>query len=175
MTRDFIQFFGLPDSKTQLRLTRDIIMSHYQKAEAEWRDFIAHLDSEGYLSHAEAQQRSALKAEDNLAAWLEGLHIEGDDQDPLRNTHCSHPTLNTSNAAMLRCSYCHNPSAVLRKCGGCSKARYVECREPYLFFRLPRPSGIATPPVRSCIGQSTRLRASKRRTRPDKKIKCFIV
>lgn len=126
MTREFIRFFGLPDSKTQLRLTRDIIMGRYEKADTEWRNFIAHLDSDGYLSHAEAQQRSALKAEDNLAAWLEGLNIEGDEHDSLGNTHCTHPTLNTSNAAMSRCSYCHNPSAVLRKCGGCSKTRYCD-------------------------------------------------
>lgn len=123
MTREFIQFFGLPDSKTQLRLTREIIVGRYRQADEEWRDFIAHLDSEGYLSHEEAQRRSALRAEDNLAAWLEGMHIEGGDSAHLPNTHCTHPALNSSSAAMSRCSYCHNPSAVLRKCGGCSKTR----------------------------------------------------
>ena len=123
MTKEFIKFFSMPDSKTQLRLTRDLIIDRYQMAEVEWRDFITRLDSKGYHSHEEAQQQSALKAEDNLTAWLEGLNLEGDDHDRLKHTHCSHPSLNSSTAALSHCSYCHNPSAVLRKCSGCGKTR----------------------------------------------------
>ena len=121
-TREFIKFFGFPDSKTQLRLTREIIMGRYQQADAEWHDFIAHMDRSGYVSHEEAQRRSAMKAGDNLAAWLEGIHVA--DDDVVFNAHHGlHPSLNSSSAAMLRCSYCHNPSAALRKCSGCAKTR----------------------------------------------------
>lgn len=118
ITREFGKFFGLPDSKTQLRLVRDVIMQRYEKAEREWYDFIIRLDS--LYSTEEAQQRSTLSAEDNLAAWLEGLNLVEHGE----SHHCSHPKLNTSTAELWHCSYCHNPSAMLKKCAGCGKTRY---------------------------------------------------
>ncbi|GJE93743.1 hypothetical protein PsYK624_099040 [Phanerochaete sordida] len=119
MTREFEKFFGTPDSKTQLRLVRDIVRQRYERAEREWRDFLARLDT--LHGSAEAEQRSAAHAGDNLAAWLEGLGVEDHDTH-----HCSHPSLNTSHAELWHCSHCHNPSAVLRKCSGCGKTRYCD-------------------------------------------------
>lgn len=119
VSREFEKFFGTPDSKTQLRLVRDIVKERYTRAEREWHDFLVHLDA--LPSSEAATQRSAAHAEDNLAAWLEGLSVEDHEQ-----RLCGHPALGTSHAELWHCSYCHNPSAVLRKCSGCGKTRYCD-------------------------------------------------
>lgn len=65
------------------------------------------------------------KAEDRLAAWLDDIQDElGDDIDNGRPQMSSHAKCVKTNPTELhRCSWCGNPSAVLRKCGGCEKAR----------------------------------------------------
>jgi hypothetical protein len=59
---------------------------------------------------------AADKAEDDLAAWLGDEHFEGEDRPA---------TFNDSHVELYRCSWCGNPSAILRKCAGCSKTRYA--------------------------------------------------
>ncbi|EKM57053.1 uncharacterized protein PHACADRAFT_254580 [Phanerochaete carnosa HHB-10118-sp] len=120
ITREFGKFYSIPDSKTQLRLVRDVIVQRYEQAEREWRDLIPRLDNNPHSSE-DVQKRSALNAEDNLAAWLEGLSVEEHGE-----RHCSHPSLNASPAELWHCSHCHNPSAMLRKCSGCGKTRYCD-------------------------------------------------
>ena len=49
---------------------------------------------------------------------------DGADEHAHPHPHaCSHPKISMNNAALYRCTWCGNPSAVLRKCGGCGKTR----------------------------------------------------
>ncbi|GBE89126.1 hypothetical protein SCP_1501290 [Sparassis crispa] len=115
----FGKFLGNPPKRTQMRLTQEMIFDLYPKAVEEWKDVIARFDTGG----SEDKSISAEKAEDDLAAWLDDLKVDDDSPQPER---CSHPKINTNSVALYRCSWCSNPSAVLRKCGGCSKTRYCD-------------------------------------------------
>ena len=119
ITREFQQHFNIPEKKTQLRLIQELIVNRYERGYNEWKDFIAHLDS--LHSTEEEQEQSAIDAEDNLAAWLEGTNLDDHERE---NRGCGgHARTDASNAELGHCSFCHNPSAVLRKCAGCGKAR----------------------------------------------------
>ena len=120
ITKKFSDFFGTKQFNTNLKLTRELVVARYSVAWKEWNTLITRLD--GMHTSGVAQERGAGKAEDNLSAWLAGLHVDGEDEDP---HHCTHPNINTNTVSLYHCSYCNNPSAVLRKCGGCSKTRCV--------------------------------------------------
>ncbi|KAH6905836.1 hypothetical protein BKA70DRAFT_1107218 [Coprinopsis sp. MPI-PUGE-AT-0042] len=80
--------------------------------------------------------------EDDLAAWLDNLQLEegeaSDDENHGGHDHCHRRDMNrhiheiaytkdpADRAALYRCSYCGNPSAGLKKCSGCEKARYCD-------------------------------------------------
>jgi hypothetical protein len=67
------------------------------------------------------------KATDDLAAWLDDyLHVDDDEQDEKYHAHttcASRARVSANTVALYRCSNCGNPSASLRKCGGCGKTR----------------------------------------------------
>ncbi len=119
IARQFYEFFGIRQYKTELRLTRELVVSQYSSAVQEWGPFVRRFDSLG-SDPEKAQDQGASKAEDNLAAWLEGMHV---DDGQGCHTKCSHPKLTTKSVELYRCSHCGNPSAILRKCGGCAKTR----------------------------------------------------
>lgn len=121
MAKEFNKFFGTRESNTNLKLTRELIVSRYKEAWMEWGAFITRFDS--MHSSGSAQEQGEIKAEDNLSTWLEGLHVEGDNND--NGHHCTHPKISPNSVGLYQCSYCNNPSAVLRKCAGCGKTRYV--------------------------------------------------
>jgi hypothetical protein len=66
-------------------------------------------------------------AKGGLAAWLERAEPEDVDSGGhvIEASHYDHPAVNLNDLPLYRCSWCGNPSAILRKCRGCSKARYV--------------------------------------------------
>lgn len=74
---------------------------------------------------------STENSEDDLAAWLEDMHMEDGQLEP---EHCLHPKINSNQVALYRCSWCGNPSAVLRKCSGCTKTRseYLSASERFI-------------------------------------------
>ncbi|TFK85225.1 hypothetical protein K466DRAFT_552464 [Polyporus arcularius HHB13444] len=119
----FMKMLNFTIKKTQMRLTREIILDLYSKGVKEWGSFIKHFDE--LDARAEKQRPiSSTQADDDLAAWLENMKLEeGEDARPHM---CSHPKISTNNVALYRCSWCGNPSAVLRKCGGCAKTRYCD-------------------------------------------------
>ena len=121
-----MRFLGLTIKKTQIRLTRELVLNQYVKAAEEFGAFIRRFDD---LDSRADQQRpiSSTQADDDLAAWLENLKLENG-EDESEPHMCSHPRISTNNVELYRCSWCGNPSAVLRKCGGCGKTRYVLCR-----------------------------------------------
>ncbi|OBZ77723.1 hypothetical protein A0H81_02629 [Grifola frondosa] len=98
----------------------DLATNSYPAAVKEWGDFIARFDKLD-ATVDDHPDISPSKAEDDLAAWLDNLRMDdGEEEHP---HHCAHPKINTNSVALYRCSWCGNPSAVLRKCAGCGKTR----------------------------------------------------
>lgn len=94
--------------KTNLRLGKETIVRLYPSAVKEFGDVIAKVAS------SKSPHVSPEKLVDDLAAWLEDTHVE-------ENGHCSdlggsHPVITTNAVSLYRCSWCGNPSAILRKC-----------------------------------------------------------
>ncbi|KAJ6532723.1 hypothetical protein DFH09DRAFT_993655 [Mycena vulgaris] len=113
---DFSNWLGVIPPKTNLRLTQQTVVRLFPDAVEEWGEFITN------NSGLEVATPSAEKVEDDLATWLGDVHLE----DEL-SEHCHQPaTFNTSHVELYRCSWCGNPSAILRKCAGCSKTRYCD-------------------------------------------------
>lgn len=117
---EFSQLVGITPPKTQLRLTQQNIVKRYPTAVNEWKDLVARFDEET----PDECTISMETAEDNLAAWLDEIHLDQGDEDGPRPQRCSHPRVSPNNVALYRCSWCGNPSAALRKCSGCEKTRY---------------------------------------------------
>ncbi|KAF7334284.1 Bin3-type SAM domain-containing protein [Mycena sanguinolenta] len=143
---DFSNWVGVPVPKTQLRLTQQTVVRLFPAAAEEWGEFYARTSS----GHGGQPDLTAEKVEDDLAAWLEDLHLEGERDD--------RPTMTTfSNVELYRCSWCGNPSAILRKCAGCSKARY-NTRFSYHLRPNPDYSGTAMALAKSRTGKIIRGR-----------------
>ncbi|EGO29215.1 hypothetical protein SERLADRAFT_359379 [Serpula lacrymans var. lacrymans S7.9] len=125
---EFGIFSGTIPPNTQLRLTQQTVVKLYSSATEEWGPVIAHFDSlAAYDSDHQGQSViSAEKAEDDLAAWLDEMRLDDGAQDESCIARCSHPRIRANSVELYRCSYCGNPSAVLRKCSGCAKARYCD-------------------------------------------------
>ncbi|KIJ63203.1 hypothetical protein HYDPIDRAFT_176220 [Hydnomerulius pinastri MD-312] len=118
---DFSRFFGINPPKTQLRLTQETILKYFTPGAQKWSSIVSRFDS------AVAEEDHVIspgRAEDQLVAWLEDIRLENGDQE--RPERCSHARITTNTVELYRCSWCGNPSAVLRKCSGCEKARYCD-------------------------------------------------
>ncbi|KAH7882394.1 hypothetical protein F5I97DRAFT_1816994 [Phlebopus sp. FC_14] len=119
---EFSRLFGIIPPKTQLRLTQEVILKHYTPGIKKWSTVVSRLDS---TMDEEDHTISLENAEDQLTAWLEDIRLDNGDQEPLPE-RCSHPKITTNTVELYRCSWCGNPSAMLRKCGGCEKVRYCD-------------------------------------------------
>ncbi|KAI0351545.1 hypothetical protein OH77DRAFT_1411022 [Trametes cingulata] len=135
---EFMKHMGYPIAKTQLNLARELILSLYTDGAKEWGTFVKRfdeLDAEIQASHFQA----APDADDGLAEWLERVDLgDSDEEDGHGNHRHGHghshrrgPPVpkaksETSSYELYRCSWCGNPSAVLRKCAGCGKTRYCD-------------------------------------------------
>nr|VWP00492.1 Serine hydroxymethyltransferase (EC [Ganoderma boninense] len=110
--------------RTQMRLAREMLLRLYPKAIDEWGAWIQRFDE--LDAHADRHKPiSSTQADDDLAAWLENMKLEDGADDPMHR-ECTHPRISVNNVSLYRCSWCGNPSAVLRKCGGCGKTRYCD-------------------------------------------------
>lgn len=121
---------GNAPAKTELRQTQQMVVSMYPDASKQWGEVIERFDKNRIAKEPEIL---AEKVDDDLAAWLDDLHLENGDHES-HPEGFSHPVLNDDYVALYRCSYCGNPSAMLRKCSGCEKARYAHsrsCTLPY--------------------------------------------
>ncbi|KAI0056850.1 hypothetical protein BV25DRAFT_1831839 [Artomyces pyxidatus] len=118
---DIARFLGRPISQTQMRLARATIVERLPKAWQEWGDVVSR-----FVDHTKAEL-SAEKAEDDLTTWLAKLEIGDENMMGHHDDgHRTHPAINLNDVALYRCSWCGNPSAILRKCRGCQKARYCD-------------------------------------------------
>ncbi|KAJ7253706.1 hypothetical protein B0H12DRAFT_1116271 [Mycena haematopus] len=112
---DCSNWIGVPPPKTYLRLTQQTVVKLFPDAAEEWGEFYAR------ISPGDQPDLTAEKVEDDLAAWLGDLHLEGE-----RDDHSQLAAFSNSSVELFQCSWCRNPSAILRKCAGCSKARYCD-------------------------------------------------
>ncbi|KAH8116088.1 hypothetical protein DFH11DRAFT_1542860 [Phellopilus nigrolimitatus] len=140
--------FGRQISKTQTRLAWEMLLARTSHAAKQWDADISRICARMQSSDAngpslgDAQE----KAEDYLAAWLDEPSV-GDDEDEgdvaarkeqvfghthrHGRAHAHHraraPEVpSKSSTALYRCAWCNAPSAILKKCSGCEKARYCD-------------------------------------------------
>ncbi|TFY59068.1 hypothetical protein EVJ58_g6015 [Rhodofomes roseus] len=116
-------FLGFPPKNTQVRLTRELIVKQWPVAVRSWDKVIARVDTMDLSSPSAHRLPTPARAEDDLAAWLENISV---DDAPEEDGHCAHPKIIPTAVELYRCSYCGNPSAVLKKCGGCGNTRYCD-------------------------------------------------
>ncbi|EMD40211.1 hypothetical protein CERSUDRAFT_122273 [Gelatoporia subvermispora B] len=115
-------FLGNVPKPSSVRLARELILRLYPGAQAEWADILARFDALGAAPRVDAE-----KAEDDLAAWLEHLHVgDGENGEAHGPRRWTHPLIRTNSVELYRCSWCRNPSAALRRCGRCGKTRYCD-------------------------------------------------
>ena len=96
-------------------------------ASREWDEAISRFKYEG--SREKLKSFKPEKAEIDLASWLENVNL-GEEEDHAQGAtttrtreHMVHPKVNPNVVELYRCSWCRNPSAVLRKCSNCEAAR----------------------------------------------------
>ncbi|KAL0060710.1 hypothetical protein AAF712_012490 [Marasmius tenuissimus] len=116
-THDFAKHVGLPLPKINLRLAQETVIKNYPAALAEWGDIIENMAGSGPTREIDTG-----KVEDDLEAWLDDIKLESGEQEPRR----AHPKVNANHVLLYACSWCGNPSAVLRKCSGCGLTRYCD-------------------------------------------------
>ncbi|KLO16152.1 hypothetical protein SCHPADRAFT_870193 [Schizopora paradoxa] len=121
-------YVGRPILKTQKRLARETIVSQMSAASKEWGDRVTAIaELHDYKSRKEPRAIEPQKSEDVLTAWLENVHIDGDDSTNAGpRTRMTHSRLHLNNVPLYQCSWCEATSAVLRKCSRCEKARYCD-------------------------------------------------
>ncbi|TFK71924.1 hypothetical protein BDN72DRAFT_837130 [Pluteus cervinus] len=117
---DVSTFIGVPPPKTNLRLAMQTIVQRFAEAIKEFGDIIAQKTAPKQAP----EPINAEKAGDDLAAWLENLRTDDGSEEP--EMHFVHPNITMNHVGLYRCSWCSNPSAVLRKCSGCAKTRYCD-------------------------------------------------
>ncbi|KAI1791760.1 hypothetical protein LXA43DRAFT_1181643 [Ganoderma leucocontextum] len=133
---DFMKWMGYPIKKTQMNLTRELILDLYTPGATEWGALVRRFDEQDRFVEGETRL-SAAQAEDELAAWLGNIDLDHDnhehDHGHIHHGHGSRRAnapsstdRGTRGYELYRCSWCGNPSAVLRKCGGCAKTRYCD-------------------------------------------------
>ena len=121
-----------------MHLARELVLSLYPKALAEWGPLIARFDELEKCADAAPTPSSMEQAYEDLAAWLEDVQLNdsgetiGNENGHSHRTceagsiaHRPHPKINMESVALYMCSCCGNPSAALKKCGGCGQTRYV--------------------------------------------------
>ncbi|KAJ2912907.1 hypothetical protein MD484_g7504, partial [Candolleomyces efflorescens] len=105
--------------RTMLRQTQATVVSLFSSSIAKYSAFFECGKTVQPSVESEADQ----KVKDDLAAWLDNMHLEEGEKEP--DVAHVHPRISSNQVDLYRCSHCGNPSAALRKCSGCEKARYV--------------------------------------------------
>ncbi|VDB88342.1 unnamed protein product [Peniophora sp. CBMAI 1063] len=119
-----MRHLGRPVSKTETRLAALAFYERLPKASQEWDEVTARL-ADRVPPGGELDED---KVEDSLAQWLERMDVtDVDNRGHAIHEHRGiHATINLKEVDLYRCSWCGNPSAILRKCRGCGKTRYCD-------------------------------------------------
>jgi hypothetical protein len=119
-----VEHYGLPLFNTQVRLAQQLLVARYTPAARAWGAIVARYDAARAPPADGADAAGPGPADDEFAAWLARMDVgEHGEQEPVQ---CWHPSLGPHRTYLYRCANCGNPSAVLRKCGRCDKARYCD-------------------------------------------------
>ena len=145
---EFARLLGLGPRNIVWRIVQETVRKHFAEATDKYAQlFVRAAETFDNLA---AAKPDAEKGKDDLAAWLDDLHLDcdegcaeshshgtpkdraqksGDVGEKSRKTewekYVSNTKLSGNMVALHRCSRCGNPSAILKKCSGCSMARYV--------------------------------------------------
>ena len=111
-----------------MRLSRKTVLKHYAAGVKEWSDVIERFDN---LDSIGPEAIPKDKVEDDLASRLNSVHMDIEEDHPRA---CSHPKINPNRVELYRCSWCGNPSAVLRKCQACGLTRLVQGYPPKICY-----------------------------------------
>ncbi|TFK71918.1 hypothetical protein BDN72DRAFT_837124 [Pluteus cervinus] len=108
--------------KSMLRLATETIIQRFSAAITEFGPTFSRVVYQPYCEH---ESNAVQSAEENLAAWLDGLRIN----QPLLEEgrpHFVDPMISSNSVGLYECSWCRNPSAALKKCSGCGKTKYCD-------------------------------------------------
>ncbi|CAA7261151.1 unnamed protein product [Cyclocybe aegerita] len=116
--RQFSNFMGITAPRLDLYATQAAAIKYYASGLNEFSRIFNHLEEGGATKNIPSVNCATL--DDDLAAWLENVHIEGGGSQADHHHHHGgngdlHSKVNIDNVALYRCSWCGNPSAVLRK------------------------------------------------------------
>lgn len=128
----------MPPPNTYLRQTQNTVLKLYAEASREWGDTISRRDAqsetvEDVESYDDGddhdhepghRHRRSHDLDEEIAAWVDGLRL--DDAEKPCKPHRLHPKINSNHVELYRCSWCSNPSAILKKCSGCAATRYCD-------------------------------------------------
>lgn len=124
LCEEYSRFLGLSYRTTYTHLTHDLVLARSVSAVKEWEEVISNFPFDG--SRVGVEKAASQRAEEDLAAWFQNVDLDDGE-------YCKHnfihdrgqalPKCQLSDIALYRCSWCKNPSAVLKKCGGCEAAR----------------------------------------------------
>ncbi|EIW60332.1 uncharacterized protein TRAVEDRAFT_45581 [Trametes versicolor FP-101664 SS1] len=131
----FMEYMGYPVARTQLNLAREILLRHYTDGAKEWGALVRRYDE--LEARAQASVSCCTEGDDDLAEWLEKIDMDDpDDENSIYmrehgGAHAHRHGVPKAKSEMTsyelyRCSWCGNPSAVLRKCAGCGKTKYCD-------------------------------------------------
>ncbi|KAI0313900.1 hypothetical protein OF83DRAFT_491797 [Amylostereum chailletii] len=124
LVEDIMNFLSRPISQTQMRLASMMYLEQLPAAWKEWDIVVKN------YTQTPSNEVDKHKAEDNLTEWLSKVELEDTDMSGRssahHHTHHPHPSINMNEVHLYRCSWCGNPSAMLKRCRGCQRARYCD-------------------------------------------------
>lgn len=146
MSDEFAQLLGLGPPKIVWRLVQEAVRKHFAEATGKYAQLFERAAEA--LTNPTPSPVEVGKGRDDLAAWLDNLHLDCDEgcsgshgnnkdhrRDPDVNgewkagsgseKYVANPKISGNMVALHRCSRCGNPSAMLKKCSGCSSARWA--------------------------------------------------
>ncbi|KIY63600.1 hypothetical protein CYLTODRAFT_425967 [Cylindrobasidium torrendii FP15055 ss-10] len=130
ITEEIANFVGVGTPKTGMRVTQDIVLKRYAAAATEWGDVIIKRDADSEIVDTQPHTHaptSSQTVDASIAAWVEGLSLEDTAKPPKPCRPArTNPTITSNYVALYRCSWCENPSAVLKRCVRCTKTRYCD-------------------------------------------------
>ena len=123
-----MELTGVPHQKTFPILAAKTVLDHYVPGVKEWGTVVERLNeviesSPEYEYHKPAPTTKE-DTEHELAAWLNNLDLEGEEDDEEGAHGWVDGKANPKRVELYRCTHCGNPSAVLRRCR-CNKVRSV--------------------------------------------------
>ncbi|EIM90756.1 uncharacterized protein STEHIDRAFT_127846 [Stereum hirsutum FP-91666 SS1] len=124
---------GMTIKENQLRKSHQAVLDRLDVAWRDWKDIMTKMPGDGTKNHSSSKIKPD-KAEADLNAWLNRGELQDpdaysgapEDYGTISGHEHTQAKVNWSAMEMYRCSWCRNPSAVLKKCKGCGKATYCD-------------------------------------------------